>query len=75
MFSFNLSLGLIQQMISRDHVVNYAALRDLLATELTLGAKVAPIIIAEMIVTRNREWLDSGIDEELCQYALELRLP
>ena len=34
-----------------------------------------PIVITEMIVARDREWLDPSVDEELRQDTLELCLP
>jgi hypothetical protein len=75
LFGFNLSLSLVQQVIGRGHVINDAALRDLLATELMLGAKAVPVIVTEVIEAHDGKWLDSEIDKKLCQYALELRLP
>jgi hypothetical protein len=47
---------------------------DLLLISL-LGTKVAPVIVAEMVVRGDTEGLDSSIDEELGEDRLELRLP
>jgi hypothetical protein len=66
--------GLIQKAVSVSHVVDDAALADLLASELPLSRQVVTIIVAEMVVGGNRKRLDTSIDEELSKDGLELSL-
>jgi len=65
---------LVEQGVSSDHVVDDGALADLLALELALGAEVAPVVVAEVVVRGDAEGLDAGVDEELGEDRLELRL-
>ena len=66
---------LVEQVVSSDHVVDDGALADFLAPELALGAEVAPVVVAEVVVRGDAEGLDAGVDEELGEDRLELRLP
>ena len=66
---------LVEQVISSDHIVDDGALANLLAAELALGAEVAAVVVAEVVVRRDAEGLDAGVDEELSEDRLELRLP
>ncbi len=66
---------LVEQAVRVDHVVDDAALADLLAPELALGGQVVPVVVAEMVVGRDGERLDARVDEELGEDGLELGLP
>ncbi len=66
--------GLEQQPIRVDHIVHDAALADLLAPELPLCRKVLAIIVTKMVIRRDGQRLDTGIDEKLSQDRLELGL-
>jgi len=66
--------GLIEEAVSVDHVIDDAALADLLALELPLSRQVVAIVVAEMVIRRNGEGLDASVDEELGEDGLELGL-
>ena len=66
--------ALEQEVVRVDHVVDYAALADLLALELRLRGQVVPVVVPEVVVRRDRERLDARVDEELGEDGLELRL-
>ena len=72
--------GLVKDGIRRDHVIDlkvcylcprakipthHTGLGDLLGPKLALTTKVLSIIVAQVVVRRDREWLDARIDEEL----------
>ena len=61
-------------MIRRNHVIDDATLGNLLAAELTLGTEIVAVVIAKVIIARNRERFNASIDEELGQNTLELCL-
>ena len=64
-----------QQVVSVNHIIDDTALADLLALELRLAAQVAPVVVPEMVVRRDGERLDTGVDEELGKDGLDLGLP
>ena len=66
--------GPVEQVVSSDDVVDHRTLADFLAPELMLSAKVAPVVVPEVVVRGNAEELDAGVDEELGEDRLELRL-
>lgn len=67
-------LGVLEQEVGRDHVVDDAALADLLALELQLHGDVMPVIVVEVAVGCDRERLNARVDEERSEDRLELRL-
>jgi len=79
MLALLLAMGLVswleQEMVRLNHIINDAALRDLLAPELSLARQVAPIVVTEMVVRSDRERLDTSVHEELGEHALHLGLP
>ena len=58
---------LVQQPVGVDHIIDDAALADLLALELRFRRQVATIVVAEMVIGRNGQRLDSRVDQELRQ--------
>lgn len=66
--------SLEQQPVRVDHVIHDAALADLLAPELPLRRKVMAIVVTKMVVRRDGQRLDTGINEKLSQNRLELGL-
>lgn len=65
---------LVKDAIGLNHVIHNVGLGNLLGAELPLGAQVFAVIVAEMVVARNRRKLDACVDEEIHQRRLHLRL-
>jgi len=65
---------IVQHIVRCDHVVDHVGLADLLAAELLLRRQVHPVIVAKEVERRNGRQLDAGIDEEVDQCGLHLRL-
>ena len=65
---------LVEQAVGINHVVDDAALGDLLRLELGLGRKVASIVVTEVVVGGDGKRLDASVHQELCEDGLELRL-
>jgi len=63
-----------QEVVGFDHVIDDATLGDFLAPELSLARQVTAVVVAEMVVRRDREWLDTGVHEELGEHTLNLGL-
>ena len=68
------SRSLEQETVGIYHVVDDAALADLLALELTLSRQVLAVVVAEVVVGGDGEGLDTSVDEELGEDGLELGL-
>lgn len=68
----HLLLPLVEELVGLDHVVDDRALRDLLGLELSLGRQVLSVVVSEMVVGRNREGLDSSVNEELGEDGFDL---
>ena len=68
------SRSLVEETVSVDHIVDDAALADLLALELLLSRQVVTVVIAEMVVRGDGKGLDASVDEELGEDGLELGL-
>ena len=66
--------GLIEEAVSVNHVVNDAALANLLRLELRIGRQVMTIVVAKMVVRGDGEGLDTSVDEEFSENGLELGL-
>ena len=66
--------GLVEEAVSVDHIIDDAALADLLALELPLSRQVVPVVVAEMVVRGDGKGLDSSVDEELGEDRFELGL-
>ena len=49
-------------MVGFTAVIHNTALANLLTPELSLGAEVVAIIVAKVIVTGNRQRLDTSVD-------------
>jgi len=78
-FGLFLALGghfrrLVEQPIGVDHVIDDAALADLLGPKLLMGGEIVPIVVAEMVVRGDGERLDACVHQELGQDRLELGL-
>lgn len=65
---------LVQDGVGLNHVIHNVGLGDLLGTELPLGAQVLAVIVAEVVVTRDRRKPDACVDEEINQRRLHLCL-
>jgi hypothetical protein len=63
-----------EQWVGSDHVIDDATLADLLALELALSREVVAVVVAEVVVRRNRQGLDASVDKELSKDRLELGL-
>ena len=61
-------------MVGFTAVIHNTALANLLTPELSLGAEVVAIIVAKVIVTGNRQRLDTSVHEVLCQNTFHFRL-
>lgn len=66
---------LVQDVVGLDHVVHHVGLGDLLGAELALGAQVLAVVVAEVVVRRDRGQLDAGADQEVDEGRLHLGLP
>jgi len=69
-----LSGSLEQDRVGSDHIIHNRRLGDLLGPELPLGTEVLSIIVSEMVVGRDRKWLDTGINQEFSQDGFNLGL-
>jgi hypothetical protein len=56
---------LVKLRVRSNHVIHDIRLGDLLRTELLLGAQVFAVVVAEVVVARNRGELDTSVDEEV----------
>jgi len=65
---------LVEQAVGVNHVVDDAALRNLLRLELGLGGKIASVVVTEMVVGGDGERLDASVHQELGEDGLELGL-
>jgi hypothetical protein len=63
-----------EERVGSNHVVHDRALGDLLGAELPLRAEVLAVIVAQVVVRRDGERLDTGVDEELGEDRLDLCL-
>jgi hypothetical protein len=63
-----------EERVGSDHVVHDRALGDLLGAELPLRAEVLAVVVAQVVVRRDGERLDPGVDEELGEDRLDLCL-
>ena len=63
-----------QDRVGSDHIIHNRRLGDLLGPELPLGTEVLSIIVSEMVVGRDRKWLDTGINQEFSQDGFNLGL-
>jgi len=66
--------SLEEQTVRINHVVDDAALADLLALELPLRRQVVAVVVAEMVVRGDGERLDTGVDQELGEDGFEFGL-
>jgi hypothetical protein len=73
-FSVELFSRFEQQRIGSNHVINNGRLADLLGAELSLGRQVLAVIVSQVVVRRDRQGFDTGVDEELGDNRLELGL-
>lgn len=65
---------LVQDAVGGHHVVDHVGLGNFLGAELLLRGKVVAVVVAQVVVGRNRGQLDAGIDEEVGQGRLHLGL-
>lgn len=65
---------LVQNVVSRDHVIHDIGLGDFLGAELLLRAQVLAVVVTKVVVAGNRGQLDTGIDKEIHQGGLHLGL-
>lgn len=61
-------------MISIGDVVNYVGLGYFLGSNLCLGAQVHPVIVSEMVTTRDGRQLQTSIDHEVNKSRLHVKL-
>jgi len=66
---------LVQHRIRLDHIIHNIRLGDLLGPELLLGAQVLAVVVPQVVVARDGSQPDAGVDEEVHQRGLHLRLP
>ena len=60
-----------KKTVGVNHVVDDAALRNLVGLELGFGGEIASIIVVEMVVGEDEQRLDTGFDQELSEDELE----
>ena len=65
---------LVENRVGGDHVVDDVGLGNLLGAELLLGRQVVAVVVAQVVVGRDRGQLDAGVDEEVGQGGLHLGL-
>lgn len=65
--------GLVEEAVTRDHVVDDRGLGDLLGAELGGRREVLAVVVAEVVVRGDREGLDTSADEEVGEDGLDLR--
>lgn len=66
--------SLEEDRIGSDHVVDDRRFGNLLRSELPLRAEILAVIVAQVVVGRDRERLNTGIDEELGKDRLDFGL-
>jgi len=66
---------LVQDVVSSNHVVDDVRLGDLLGTELLGSRQVLAVVVTEMVVGRDGNGLDTGVDEEVNDDGLDLVWP
>jgi len=60
----------IEDFIAVNHIVNNIALGDLLGSELFVRGEVLSVVVSQMVVAHDRDWLDSSSDQEIYQHTL-----
>ena len=58
---------LSKKTVGVNHVVDDAALRNLLGLELGFDGENVPIVVAEMVVGEDGQRLDTGVDQEFSE--------
>lgn len=66
--------GLVEKMVGSTTVVDDGRFGNLLRLELTLRAQVVAIVVTQVVVTGDRERLDTGIDKEFSKDGLDFGL-
>ena len=66
--------SLEKKAVGVNHVIDNAALADLLTLELPLSRQVTTIVVSKMVIRSNGKWLNTGVDKKLGKNGLELSL-
>ncbi len=65
---------IVQHLVCGHHVVDDAALGDLLGPELLRRGQVLAVVVAQVVVADDALGLDAGVDQEVDEDGLELGL-